>query len=106
MDKKPVGRPKKEIDTDMVEKLASIFCTNEEIAEIVGCHRDTLADNFSAYIKKGREHGKMSLRRKQYEKAMTGNTTMLIWLGKQFLGQSDKIETREDDKPLAWSLDI
>ena len=38
----------------------------------------------------------MSLRRMQFEKVQTGNTTMLIWLGKQMLGQKDKIETSEE----------
>jgi hypothetical protein len=104
-DKKKVGRPKKELDTNMIEKLASIFCTNEEISTIVGCHSDTLADNFSEYLKKGRDKGKMSLRRMQWEKAQSGNTTMLIWLGKQMLGQKDKIETSENNEPLPWSYD-
>lgn len=104
-EKKPVGRPRKQLDTDLIEKLASIFCTNEEIASVVECHPDTLADNFSEYIKKGREKGKMSLRRRQYEKAMSGHSTMLIWLGKQYLGQKDRIETTENNEPLPWSLD-
>jgi len=105
MDKKSVGRPKKELDTNLIENLASIFCTNQEIATIVGCHPDTLADNFSEYLKKGRDKGKMSLRRMQWEKAQSGNTTMLIWLGKQMLGQRDKIETSENNQPLPWSYD-
>jgi len=36
--------------------------------------------------------GKMSIRRLQFEKAKEGNTTMLIWLGKQYLGQTDKAD--------------
>lgn len=36
----------------------------------------------------------MSLKRKQWEMAMNGNITMLIWLGKQNLGQTDKVEQR------------
>ena len=105
MEKKMVGRPKQELDTNLIENLASIFCTNQEIATIVGCHPDTLADNFSEYLKKGRDKGKMSLRRMQWEKAQSGNTTMLIWLGKQMLGQRDKIETSENNEPLPWSYD-
>ena len=39
-----------------------------------------------------------SLRRWQYEKAKDGNVAMLIWLGKQLLGQRDRIdETWRDD---------
>tara|TARA_X000001382_G_scaffold130890_1_gene127628 strand:- start:3656 stop:3976 length:321 start_codon:yes stop_codon:yes gene_type:complete len=104
-EKKSVGRPKKELDINLIEKLASIFCTNQEISTIVGCHPDTLADNFSEYLKKGRDQGRISLRRMQYDKAQSGNTTMLIWLGKQMLGQKDKLETSENNEPLPWSYD-
>ena len=103
--KNNVGRPRKELDTDLIEKLASIFCTNEEISTIVGCHPDTLADNFSEYLKKGRDKGKTSLRRMQWEKCQTGNATMLIWLGKNMLGQSDQPVNTESDQVLPWSDD-
>jgi hypothetical protein len=36
----------------------------------------------------------MSLRRLQAKKAAEGNVTMLIWLGKQYLGQSDRQEQK------------
>jgi len=39
-----------------------------------------------------RQAGFVSLRRKQYELAMAGNATILIFLGKQYLGQADKGE--------------
>jgi hypothetical protein len=32
--------------------------------------------------------------KKQYDVAMSGNTALLIWLGKQYLKQSDKVETK------------
>ena len=41
----------------------------------------------------------MSLRRKQYEVAMSGNTSMLIWLGKNILGQRDHVENEIKDLP-------
>lgn len=40
----------------------------------------------------GKETGKASLRGKQFAVAMTGNPTMLIWLGKNMLGQKDQVE--------------
>lgn len=66
-----------------------------EIGSIVECSVDTLERNFADVIKKGRERGKSSLRRKQFEMAMNGNVTMLIWLGKQHLGQTEKVEQKE-----------
>lgn len=88
-----MARPKIKIDPEMVQKLAQIFCTMEEIAAVVGCSVDTLERRFADIIKKGKESAKASLRREQYKKAMDGNTTMMIWLGKQYLEQTDKINT-------------
>lgn len=83
---------KKEINPEQVQKLASIGCTNKEIADILGCSHDTLTRRFSEDLETGRSQGKASLRRKQYELAMSGNAAMLIWLGKQVLNQSEKQE--------------
>ena len=85
-----MARPKLDIDPEQVRKLAAIDCSYEEMASILNCDPKTLSNRFSQAIKEGRDHGKMSLKRKQYEVAMGGNTTMLIWLGKQRLGQTDK----------------
>jgi len=104
-EKKKVGRPKIEINEDQLEKLSSILCTMEEMASFFSCSVDTLERNFADTIKKGKDKGRMSLRRLQFEKAQSGNTTMLIWLGKQLLGQKDKIETSENNDPLPWSYD-
>lgn len=96
-----MARPKKQIDGEMVKKLASIFCTQDQIATIMGCSVDTLARRFADVIKEGREHGKYSLLKKQFELAVAGNVTLLIWLGKQHLGQSDKQETiNENTQPV------
>ena len=97
-----MGRPKFQIDYEQVEKLAKIHCTQEEIASILGCSVDTLQrdDKFCGVYKNGISNGKMSLRRKQWAAVEEGNTTMLIWLGKQYLGQREPPkETQEDDEP-------
>ena len=87
------GRPKKEIDYATVEKLANIQCTQTEIASFLGISVRTLQrdEEFLKIYQKGQENGKMSLRRIQYKLAEK-NTTMAIWLGKQYLGQKDVIE--------------
>lgn len=88
-----MARPRKVIDAELVRALAEIQCTHEEIAHVVGCSVDTLARRgFAALINKARETGKTSLRRQQFRLALDGNPTMLIWLGKQYLGQKDKSE--------------
>lgn len=89
-----MARPKKKIDYVTVEKLASIQCTQEEISNFLGISTRTLQKDkeFLRIYKKGLENGKMSLRRMQFKKANDGNVSMLIWLGKQYLGQTDKVE--------------
>jgi len=102
-----VGRPKKPIDWALVDKLCSIQCTGDEISSILEVHYDTLNNrcnedygiNFSDYYKRASSSGKMSLRRKQYEVAMAGNPSMLIWLGKNVLGQSDQAQHDVRDLP-------
>lgn len=111
-----MGRPKVVIDKDQFEKLCNIHCTKEEIAGWFGCSEDTIEnfckkeykDTFSAVFKMHSGKGKVSLRRNQFKLAET-NVTMAIFLGKQYLGQSDKIETVnsfEDLTPLGEMLKI
>lgn len=90
------GRPKFIVDYDTVEKLAHIQCTYGEIASFLGCSVDRLKrdDEFITRYKKGAEGGKMSLRRYQFKLAEK-NTSMAIFLGKQYLGQKDYVETTE-----------
>ncbi len=94
--KRGPGPPLKEIDAEQVKRLAAINCSHAEIGAVLGCSADTLERRFRAEIDAGRAHMRVSLKRKQYEMAMGGNITMLIWLGKQYLDQSDKNDYRVD----------
>lgn len=95
LDRHPGGRPDVPIDLDVVERAASIGCTVEEISALVGCSRRTmfyrLKDDpaIQDAIERGRDKGAATLRRHQWQKATAGSDTMLIWLGKQMLGQRD-----------------
>ena len=91
------GAPKTIFDDDAIRaawKLARIQCTWEEIASILECHIETLKNNDKIVfaVNKGKEQGKQSIRRAQYKAALKGNPAMMIWLGKQYLGQVDKYE--------------
>ena len=92
-----VGRPKANVDPRLVEQLASIGCSMKEIAAACNCSVNTLERNFAEQITKGRENGKTRLRKKQIEVALAGNVTMLIFLGKNMLGQADKQEISGPD---------
>jgi hypothetical protein len=87
-----MARPIKKIDEGQLLKLAAINCSYAEMAAILDVNESTLTRRYAQVIEKGREQGKMSLKRKQYEIAMGGNVTMLIWLGKIILNQVEKKE--------------
>lgn len=97
------GRPKFQIDYQAADRLAKMQCTVTEIAEFLGCSRRTLERDaeFCRIHKKGLEVGRASLRRLQWKKAEAGDRVMLIWLGKQYLGQKDKHEhAGDEDHPI------
>lgn len=112
------GRPRIKIDVEEFKKLCTMQATLEEIAGWFGCSEDTierwckreLKMCFADAFKRFSSGGKISLRRKQFHVAMDGNATMLIFLGKQYLGQSDKVdavahvENEIVDDPLSASL--
>lgn len=85
------GRKRLELDERQIGALAEMQCTMTEIAAVMGCSVDTLERRYADTIKSGRESGKSSLRRMQYKKAMEGNPTMLIWLGKHYLQQKEQV---------------
>jgi len=95
-----MARPVKAVDTEAIKKLSQLHCTYEEIAEFCNISTKTLQRNYVHLIKKGREMGRISLRRAQFEKALGGNVAMQIWLGKQHLDQKDKIEQTTFNEPL------
>jgi len=85
-------KPRAKVDLRLVKTLAGYGCTQEEIANAVGCSVTTLQKYGRAELDHGYAEIRRSLRRWQYEAAKGGNTAMLIWLGKQYLGQRDKAE--------------
>ena len=97
---RPTGNPKVHIDWDKVDQLLLGGCTGTEIAPHFGICDDTLyircekekGVTWSAYLRQKRSKGDSNLRMKQYQVAMSGDRSLLIWLGKQRLGQ------REDEK--------
>lgn len=112
-----MARPQKEatLTEDQIERMASVGCTDEEIAILAGLSETELKRSFGPLLKSGRSNMRDKLRTAQVRKALghfyekadkDGNVeiyvtepdnTMLIWLGKQYLGQSDKTETRNLD---------
>ena len=88
----PAGRPAIILDESRIVELASKGLTQKEIAAIMGVSSRTIERNYGESCEKGRELCNGMLRAKQVEVALAGNPTMLIWLGKQNLGQRDRAE--------------
>ncbi len=103
---KIVGRDKTIVPAEEVYKLAQIGCKNQEIADWFGIDENTLTYNFSEDITKGRENLKQSLRRAQLKLALSGNATMLIWLGKNILMQQENPVNTDSGSPLPWPEDM
>ena len=97
---KSIGRPKKELDKDVIAKLSQIGCTQEEIGSVVGISARTLQRRYADLVAENKNIGKASLRKKLWEKALKGNDKLLIWLSKQELNMRDKIETQNIVEPL------
>lgn len=103
MAKGQVKQKQDNINKKQFEKLCAIQCTQEEICSVLDVCHDTLDEwckknynnNFSQVFVEKRQGGKASLRRMQWKLAEK-NATMGIWLGKQYLGQMDKIETNNN----------
>jgi len=101
-----MARPKKyNIDTEQVEKLAGLGCTNTEIASFFGCDESLIRKSYSEFLIKGREKGKIRLRQWQLRAAERGNVSMLIWLGKQILNQSESPSLADDELVEGFDLE-
>lgn len=109
-----MARPKKKIDQEQFEKLCQLQCTIEEFCCYFQCDDNTInawckrtyKKSFSEVFKIKRGSGKISLRRKQFEVAMSGNPTMLIWLGRNYLNQTDKIDISIEEKKNGQLADL
>jgi hypothetical protein len=97
------GRNQKIVPPDDVYKLAMMGCPDREIAEWYMVSESTLRYNFSSYLTKARAQLKQKLRQAQLRAAIDGNPTMLIWLGKNILGQTDNPYNSESNEPLPWT---
>lgn len=85
-----MARPPKPIDAALVLQFARLGCKTTEIGDYFGCSADTIERRFAGELIKGRSELRMSLRQWQLDAAKRGNVVMMIWLGKQMLGQIER----------------
>jgi hypothetical protein len=94
------------ISEEEVRMLAKLYCPSKEIAKYFGISYQQIISHFGTFIEEEQVKTKQKLRAKQLEEAYNGNTTLLIWLGKQMLGQTDQGPKHGDNnQPLPWSED-
>ena len=99
--RQPVGRPKKNIDIEILANLSQIGCTQEDIGGVMGVSARTLQRNYAEIIEQNKNKGRASLRKKMWEKALKKDSThMQIWLSKNELNMRDKVETQNITEPL------
>jgi hypothetical protein len=99
---KSIGRPKKELDEEVIARLSQIGCTQEEIGSVIGISARQLQRRYADLVADNKNKGKASLRKKLWSKAMKGqgNDKLLIWLSKQELGMQDRVHTTSTTEPL------
>jgi hypothetical protein len=112
----PRGRPRKlqpdEKTLVLVKGLGNIQATGPECAAVLGLTEPTWIKfkkgfpEVEAALRDGQGEGRASLRRRQFKAANDGNPTMLIWLGKQYLGQADKQEVSGKNGGPIQSVDL
>jgi hypothetical protein len=97
------GRPKIELDTAVLTKLAEIQCNLREIAYVMGCSVDTLKRNYMDVIEVGQAQGKIKLRRAMFRNATENDhAVMQIFLAKNLLGMQDQPRATDDTDILPW----
>lgn len=97
---RPRSRPVKPIDWALVDELLLAGCNGAEIAPHFDMHPTTFYDRvllekgmiFTDYSTEKRFKGDSLLRHVQYKKAVKGDNTLLIWLGKNRLNQRESSE--------------
>ena len=94
------GRPQLSIDWAEVDKYLQAGCSGAQVVAVIGVSADTLyrrcqaerGASFSAILQEKSAKGDAFIRLKQFSLAMQGDKGLLIWLGKQRLGQKDRSE--------------
>lgn len=94
-----MARKKIDIPARQVEFFATLGATTREIGGFFGVSHATIINRFKKELAKAEANKKLKLRQEQWKAAMNGNTAMLIFLGKNILGQSDQPIPSDDTEP-------
>ena len=101
-----MGRPKKDFDWKMLDAILQYNASKKDCSDLLEVSEDTIerrikteySCTFTEYRDRKMSKTRLKLSQKQVEVALAGNVTMLIFLGKNMLGQSDKVENEINSK--------
>lgn len=96
------GQQRIPVNEEMLLALAKIQCTQAEIASVLKIDENCIERHHRDILQQGYDEGKKTLRRMQWDAAQKGSVPMLIWLGKQYLGQKDR--TAEEAQAITFNV--
>ena len=98
------GKSQTVIPEEEIAYLASIHCSVKEIAGFYGVSDHIIKANFKDILGREKAVTRQRLRKAQLDLALSGDRTLLIWLGKNLLGQSDNPSAKTvDNTVLPWT---
>ncbi len=90
-----------EAEQEELSQKAALGMASRRLAAYFGIDRATMTKHYGHIIDRHRAIAEASLLKEQWKVALKGNPTMLVWLGKQLLGQADKPENKDAEKLVA-----
>ncbi|CAB4153207.1 hypothetical protein UFOVP610_52 [uncultured Caudovirales phage] len=91
---KKLGRPEKEIDVVLLEKLAKLHLSEKVMCDILGCHEDTLNKHFSDKIEEWRSKSKGKIAETLFDEGINKREPWALKaLSQKHLDYHDKIKT-------------
>ena len=92
-----MARPRIKIDELLLEKLAKLHLSEKVMADIVGCHPDTLRDRFSTKIEEWRSKSKGKMAEVLFDEAINKRQPWALKaLAQRHLDYADKVEQSGD----------
>lgn len=92
-------------EMQLVWELAEIHCSESEIAHALDFGYKTWLQykeehpEIQPFMDKAGAQGAAHLRRAQWDAAMHGNTTMMVWLGRAVLNQNQDVKANQNGTP-------
>lgn len=100
-----MSRHKADIDAKAVEAMAFVGSTNQEIADYFNVSERTIRRRFAEILTKRKAGQKIKLREMLWQSAQGGNIAAIIFLSKNLLNMSDKLDTKNETQLTTESLD-